>query len=78
MNSIKDMKPMPPSQKPTQTSDTMAWRGAWDRPLKLDEKSLDPFTVARMTDHNVRGMDEEKDEEISSIPANKNMKQSAA
>ena len=35
-----------------------AWRGTWDRPMAVDEDALDPFTVARMTDHNVRGMDE--------------------
>lgn len=27
-----------------------------DRPLKVDEDSYDPLTVARMTDHNVTGM----------------------
>ncbi len=34
-----------------------AWRGSWDRPMLIDEDSLHPFTVARMTDHNVRGVD---------------------
>lgn len=33
----------------------LAWKGAWDRPMKVDEDSLDPLTSARMTDHNVRG-----------------------
>jgi hypothetical protein len=37
-----------------------AWRGTWNRPMKIDEDSLDPLTVARMTDHNVRGGDEEE------------------
>ncbi|MCM2321846.1 MAG: hypothetical protein NDJ90_01130 [Oligoflexia bacterium] len=32
-----------------------AWKGTWERPLNVDEKSVDPLTVARMTDHNVRG-----------------------
>jgi hypothetical protein len=41
-----------------------AWRGAWNRPMKIDEDSLDAFTVARMTDHNVRGPDAEEDEPI--------------
>lgn len=34
-----------------------AWRGAWDRPMLMDEDSMHPFDVARMTDHNVRGND---------------------
>lgn len=34
-----------------------AWRGSWNRPMLVDENSLHPFTVARMTDHNVRGID---------------------
>jgi hypothetical protein len=40
-----------------------AWKGAWERPMKIDENSLDPLTVARMTDHNVRGTDENEDTE---------------
>lgn len=36
-----------------------AWRGTWDRPMLIDEDALDPFTVARMTDHNVKGRDRE-------------------
>lgn len=43
-----------------------AWKGAWNRPMKLDEDSLHPFTVARMTDHNVRGNDEPDDNEKTS------------
>lgn len=35
-----------------------AWHGVWDRPVKVDEDSLHPFTVARMTDHNVKGRDD--------------------
>jgi hypothetical protein len=46
------------NQKINQSS---AWRGAWNRPMHIDEKSLDPLTVARMTDHNVRGGDREGD-----------------
>ncbi len=34
-----------------------SWTGTWTRPVKIDEKSFDPLTVARMTDHNVRGGD---------------------
>jgi hypothetical protein len=34
-----------------------AWRGAWNRPLYIDENSQHPFTIARMTDHNVKGRD---------------------
>jgi len=34
-----------------------AWRGAWDRPMHMDEDLMHPFTVARMTNHNVRGCD---------------------
>ena len=43
---------------------THAWKGVWNRPMKIDEDSLDPFTVARMTDHNVRGSDEEADDAV--------------
>lgn len=39
-----------------------AWKGTWDRPVKVDEDSFDPLTIARMTDHNVRGEDEESSE----------------
>jgi hypothetical protein len=48
-----------------------AWKGVWERPMKIDENSLDPLTVARMTDHNVRGSDEEekgKSEDDQTIP----------
>jgi hypothetical protein len=38
------------------------WKGSWSRPMKVDPASLDPLTVARMTDHNVRGMDTEAPE----------------
>lgn len=34
-----------------------AWRGAWNRPMLIDEAKIHPFDVARMTDHNVRGPD---------------------
>lgn len=34
-----------------------AWRGSWERPMRMDEDLLHPFTIARMTDHNVRGND---------------------
>jgi len=39
-----------------------AWKGTWERPVEVDEDSFDPLTVARMTDHNVRGSDREKRE----------------
>jgi hypothetical protein len=32
-----------------------AWIGSWNRPMLIDEDKVHPFTVARMTDHNVRG-----------------------
>jgi hypothetical protein len=35
-----------------------AWRGTWNRPLKVDERDYHPFTIARMTDHNVKGRDD--------------------
>lgn len=35
------------------------WRGSWNRPIKIDEDDFDAFTIARMTDHNVRGLDAE-------------------
>src|SRR4051794_27466922 len=34
-----------------------AWRGTWNRPVEVDEESMDALTTARMTDHNVRGGD---------------------
>lgn len=34
-----------------------AWRGTWNRPMKMDEDFMHPFTVARMTNHKVRGND---------------------
>lgn len=37
-----------------------AWCGTWDRPMRMDENKLHPFTVARMTDHNVRGADNDE------------------
>ena len=37
--------------------------GSYERPMHIDPDSLDPFTVARMTDHNVRGVEDEKEEE---------------
>jgi hypothetical protein len=39
-----------------------AWRGSWNRPMNIDEDSHHPFTVARMTDHNVRGGEDVSDE----------------
>jgi len=40
-----------------------AWRGTWERPLHVDEDDFDPLTIARMTDHNVRGTDKEAHKE---------------
>lgn len=34
-----------------------AWRGTWNRPLHIDEDTQHPFTIARMTNHSVRGSD---------------------
>lgn len=34
-----------------------AWHGTWNRPVKIDERKEHPFTIARMTDHNVKGRD---------------------
>jgi hypothetical protein len=34
------------------------WRGTWKRPVRVDEKTQHPFTLARMTDHNVKGRDD--------------------
>lgn len=34
-----------------------AWRGTWNRPMKIDENTQHPFTIARMTNHKVRGAD---------------------
>jgi len=35
-----------------------SWRGAWNRPVEIDPKTEHPLTIARMTNHNVRGCDE--------------------
>jgi hypothetical protein len=46
------------------------WRGAWNRPMKISELGQHPFTVARMTDHNVRGRDPDEPtehEEVESL-----------
>lgn len=50
-------KQLKKSPKPSQekTRHPHAWRQSWGRPVEVDEKSLDAFTLARMTDHNVRG-----------------------
>jgi hypothetical protein len=46
-----------------------AWKGSWKRPMKVDEDGLHPFTVARMTDHNVKGSDRSStDEALKRIP----------
>ncbi|HEX4925320.1 MAG TPA: hypothetical protein VFV50_14595 [Bdellovibrionales bacterium] len=39
------------------------FKKAWDRPLNLDKGSHDPLTIARMTDHNVRGRSHNDDDE---------------
>ncbi len=36
------------------------FKGSWERPVKVDKESMDPLTLARMTDHNVRGMNGQK------------------
>jgi hypothetical protein len=38
------------------------WSGTWERPVKVDESSYDPLTIARMTDHNVRGRDKKSED----------------
>jgi hypothetical protein len=48
--------------EPRMPNHSHAWRGTWNRPVNVDEDSLHPFTVARMTDHNVRGIDNGTDE----------------
>jgi hypothetical protein len=52
-----------------------AWKGTWNRPMKIDEDSLNPFTVARMTDHNVRGSDDDDEVVSGSSPDEKPPKQ---
>ena len=37
------------------------WQGSWRRPMHVDEDSFDRLTVARMTDHNVRGTNSKKE-----------------
>ncbi len=44
-----------------QPNHSHAWRGSWYRPMLIDEDSLDALTIARMTDHNVRGSDDVMD-----------------
>jgi hypothetical protein len=41
------------------------WQGSWNRPVKVDEGSYDALTIARMTDHNVRGRAESDEAEIN-------------
>lgn len=41
-----------------------SWRGTWNRPVSVDENSYDPLTIARMTDHNVRGKDKPEVPEV--------------
>jgi hypothetical protein len=45
-----------PESEPLQSEShhDLAWKGTWDRPMKVDEQSLDRLTSARMTDHNSR------------------------
>jgi hypothetical protein len=40
-----------------QPNHSHAWRGTWDRPMKMDENRLHAFTIARMTNHKVRASD---------------------
>jgi hypothetical protein len=57
------MKPRtnaPTSDKPESKNTSHAWRGTWDRPLFVDENTRHPFTIARMTDHNVKGRDKSR------------------
>ncbi len=35
--------------------------GTWDHPVDIDPESYDPLTIARMTDHNVRGIRKKKE-----------------
>src|SRR5690349_9167338 len=55
---------------PQQASDnhSHAWRGAWNRPMFIDENRLHPFEIARMTDHNVRGPDNFAAEAVATEP----------
>lgn len=55
----KSLKSHEPNHVPNHSH---AWRGAWGRPMKMDEDDLHPFDVARMTDHNVRGVDMTEEE----------------
>jgi hypothetical protein len=40
-----------------QPNHSHAWKGVWDRPVKVDEDFYHPFTIARMTNHKVRCCD---------------------
>lgn len=63
MRQRKPDKPATESAKTPQTiSHRHAWRGTWDRPMNIDEDSHDPFTIARMTDRNVRGVNGKPDQ----------------
>ena len=46
-----------PEQTNKQPDHSHAWKGTWNRPVKIDESKEHPFTIARMTDHNVKGRD---------------------
>jgi hypothetical protein len=44
-------------QLKTQPDHSHEWKRTWSRPVKIDERREHPFTIARMTDHNVKGRD---------------------
>ncbi len=55
------------TEKPASRSG-QPWRGSFNRPMKVDPESYDPLTAARMTDHNVKGVDPEEEEPSSPKP----------
>lgn len=63
------MKKINKSSKSYEPNHSHAWRGSWNRPMYLDENALHPFTVARMTDHNVKGSDrnEHKEKKVDKV-----------
>jgi hypothetical protein len=53
-------------EKPGPEDHSHEWHETWNRPMHIDERGQHPFTVARMTDHNVKGRDNEEAEKTDS------------
>ena len=59
-------------RKKTTKIHSHAWHGSWSRPMSIDEGGLHPFTIARMTDHNVSGVDDGQARQRKTVAAESN------